>query len=390
MSKILSLSALLIVIFGATGYYFLNHQRIAPISLSSGNVCEPDSLVCSDGTVLKREGPNCEFPPCPSGYASSFLFQELTIPYLRNKSYNSKLGELQKYSDDGNYISYLTSYSSEGLKVNGLLTVPKREKPAAGWPAVVFIHGYIPPTTYRTTEKYVDYVDYLARNGFVVFKIDLRGHGDSDGEAGGAYYSSDYVADVLNAYSALQNSDLVNPKKIGLWGHSMAGNVILRTLAVRGEISVASIWSGAVYTYLDMVQLGIRDGSYQPPSDVTERQKKRQLLRDTYGDPQSGNPFWKRVIATNYLGDIKGAIQLNHAVDDDVVSIKYSRGLNEILNSTNIPHELKEYSSGGHNISGPEFIPAMQNTVEFFDKYLKNYIPLNNQKSDRVKVVVSE
>jgi len=88
-------------------------------------------------------------------------FQELTIPYLRSQTYASSLGEKQLYEDNGVYTSYLTSYSSNGLKVNGLLTIPSGEQPKAGWPAIVFIHGYIPPTQYATTEKYVAYVDYL-------------------------------------------------------------------------------------------------------------------------------------------------------------------------------------------------------------------------------------
>ncbi len=223
---------------------------------------------------------------------SPFLFQELTIPYLRNTELTSKLGDLENYSDSASYKSYLTSYTSEGFKINGLLTEPKGEKPANGWPAIIFIHGYIPPASYRTTEKYIDHVNTLAGNRFVVFKIDLRGHGDSEGEPGGGYYSSDYVIDALNAYSALQNSGLVNPEKIGFWGHSMAGNVVLRTMAAKPEIPAASIWAGAGFTYFDLSEFGIQDGSYQPPINQTERQKRRQLLRETYGEAKDGNPFW--------------------------------------------------------------------------------------------------
>lgn len=300
-----------------------------------------------------------------------FPFQEMTVPYLRNLEFNSSLGDLKEYLNNGSFIAYTTSYKSDGLKVNGLLTKPAGEMPTGGWPAIVFVHGYIPPPTYRTTEKYIDHVNFLARNGFVVFKIDLRGHGDSEGEAGGGYYSSDYVIDTLNAYSALQKSGFVNPNKIGLWGHSMAGNVILRSLAAKPEIPAASIWAGAGFTYTDLRKYGIQDGSYQAPANQTERQKRRQLLRETYGEPDGGNPFWKLVAPTDYLTDLKGAIQLNHAVDDDVVNIGYSRDLNLVLDGTKIPHELNEYPGGGHNISNPGFSPAMQKTIEFFDKYLK-------------------
>jgi uncharacterized protein len=303
--------------------------------------------------------------------SSAFPFQEMTIPYLRSREYKSQLGEMQQLSQNGSYTNYLTSYDSDGYKINAQLTIPAGKKPKNGWPAIVFVHGYIPPANYQTLSNYSAYVDYLASQGFVIFKIDLRGHGESEGEAGGAYYSSDYVIDTLNARAALQNSDFVNPDKIGLWGHSMAGNVISRALAVNPKIPAVVIWAGAVYTYKDMREFSIQDSSYQPPTVNSLSRKKRNELFEKYGQFDPNSKFWKQVPMINYLGDIKGAISLNHAVDDPVVNIGYSRNLNKILDKTAIPHELNEYPSGGHNITDPSFGPAMQNTVKFYNKYLK-------------------
>lgn len=298
------------------------------------------------------------------------LFYELTIPSLRERTYQSQLGERQVYSQNGNFTSYVTSYNSDDLTINGLLTIPNGEEPEGGFPAIVFIHGYIPPTTYQTTERYVDYVNYLANNGFVVFKIDLRGHGNSEGEATGAYFSSDYIIDTLNAYSALQNADFINKDKIGLWGHSMAGNVILRTMAVKTDIPASVIWAGAVYSYTDREEYGIQDTSYRPPQTVTVSQSRRQKLFDTYGDFDQNNVFWKQFSAVNYLGDIKGALEIHHAVDDSVVNVGYSRDLIKLLETSAIPHELYEYPSGEHDIAGSSFNTAMQRTVEFFKERL--------------------
>ncbi len=297
-----------------------------------------------------------------------FLFEELTIPYLRSREYKSELGELSRYSDNGTYTSYLTSYDSDGLKINGLLTIPKGDGP---FPAIVFVHGYIAPTIYKTTERYNDYVNYLARNGFVVFKIDLRGHGESEGEAGGAYYSSDYVIDTLNAYSALKNADFVNPDAIGLWGHSMAGNVTFKSFVVHKNIPAVVIWAGAGFTYSDLAEYRISDNSYRPPTQNTERQRKRQLLRDTYGEFNPTDEFWKQVAPTNYLDGVSSVIELHHAVDDDVVSIQYSRNLINVLDNSEIPHELFEYASGGHNLEGSAFSSAMARTVEFYKRNLE-------------------
>lgn len=306
-----------------------------------------------------------------------FPFQEMTISYLRNRQYNSHLGESEKIADNGSYSSYLTSYTSDGLKINALLTIPTGQQPPGwpdnvkSWPAIVFIHGYIPPIQYVTTEKYVDYVDYLARNGFVVLKIDLRGHGSSEGEPGGGYYGSDYVVDTLNAYNALQKASFVDPNAVGLWGHSMAGNIVLRSMAARPKIPASVIWAGAVYSYTDWQKYRINDSSYSAPQMSSERQRRRQELFEKYGSPSADSSFWQKVAPTNYLNDLKGAIEIHHAEDDDVVNIGYSRDLMALLDKTLVPHKLYTYLTGGHNIEGGSFSLAMERTVEFFKKHLK-------------------
>lgn len=299
-------------------------------------------------------------------------FEEITIPYLRDKEYQSSLSELEHVYTRDSYTAYLTSYDSEGYTIHGLVTIPNGQPPKEGWPAIVFVHGYIPPQQYQTLEKYVDYVDYLARNGFVVFKIDLRGHGESEGESGGGYFGSDYVVDTLNAYSALENADFVNPSAIGLWGHSMAGNTLLRSMAIKPTIPATVIWAGAVYTYEDIGEYGISDNSYQPLPSDTQRQGRRRELFERYGSPSAQSPFWQTVAPTNYLEDLRGAVEVHHAVDDDVVTVKYSRNLMKYLDETSIHHKLYEYETGGHNISEPSsFSEAMKRTVDFYKEYLR-------------------
>ncbi len=301
---------------------------------------------------------------------TSFPFQELTIPYLRTRSYDSSIAGLVRHQNKANYTSYTTSYQSDGLKINALLTEPTGTPPVGGWPAIVFVHGYIPPSSYQTTTRYIDHVDYLARNGFVVLKIDLRGHGESEGEPNGAYQSSDYIVDTLSAIEALKKLPFVHKDKIGLWGHSMAGNIIMRSLAVRPEIPAIAIWGGAVYTYTDMKDYGIDDGSYRPPASTSPQAVKRRALTEAHGQFDPDDEFWKLVPATNFLDGIQGAVGIFHAVNDPVVSVEYGRNLNKILDETQIPHELHEYPDGGHNISGASFSRAMQDTVNFFQKNL--------------------
>src|SRR6266571_1604837 len=127
----------------------------------------------------------------------------LAIDAMRQRDYpGSDLVVEQTLSPGSNYRQYVASYLSDGLKINALLTVPNGAKPATGWPVIIFNHGYIPPTVYRTTERYVAYVDAFARNGYIVVKSDYRGHGSSEGKSTSIYGDPGYVLDVLNALAS--------------------------------------------------------------------------------------------------------------------------------------------------------------------------------------------
>src|SRR5512137_645210 len=193
--------------------------------------------------------------PAPSATPTSTLtatlaptptptYHPMAIPALRQLDYPGSDIVIERELESGvNYDRFYASYLSEGLKIYGLLTVPHGEMPKDGWPAIVFNHGYIPPDVYRTTERYIAYVDEIAKAGYVVFRIDYRGHDASEGEATGAYGNPGYEIDVLNAVASIKQLPEVNPDKIGMWGHSMGGYLTLRTMVISKDVKVGVIWA---------------------------------------------------------------------------------------------------------------------------------------------------
>ncbi len=248
--------------------------------------------------------------------------------------------------------------------------MPFGDPPEGGFKAIVFNHGYIPPAQYRTTERYVAYVDALARAGFVVFKIDMRGFGNSEGEPEGSYFSPAYTIDAISALKSLQTLDYVDPNGIGMWGHSMAGNLLLRAMLIEPAIKAGVIWAGAVYSYDDMGRYSIQDSSYVPPSSDSPGRRKSQEIRATYGQPNTAVPYWKAVSLTEHIDLLKAPLQLNHALNDDVVNVGYSDDLAAVLNAAGKEYEYYQYDGGGHNINSPYFEQAMQHTIEFFKAHL--------------------
>jgi dipeptidyl aminopeptidase/acylaminoacyl peptidase len=292
----------------------------------------------------------------------------LAIAEMRRQRYpGSAITIEQELTPGGNYQRYLASYRSEGLKIYALLTVPMGEKPANGWPVVVFNHGYIPPEVYRTTERYVAYVDGFARNGYIVFRPDYRGHGSSEGEANGAYGHPGYTVDVLNAVASLKRYADADPDRIGMWGHSMGGYLTLRNMVINKDVRVGVIWAGVVVSYPDLMSKWRRP----IPATIPERVRRwRQEFIAQYGTPQENPQFWTGLSANSYLADLSGPIQLHHGTNDADVPPEFSSILAEEMQTARQVVELYLYEGDNHNLSF-NFNTAMSRSVQFFDRYLK-------------------
>jgi len=298
----------------------------------------------------------------------------LSITAMRSRAYpGSDLTIEQALSSGSNDNQYIASYKSDGLKIYGLLTIPKGQKPTNGWPVIIFNHGYIQPDLYKTAERYVAYVDAFARNGYIVFKPDFRGNGNSEGQPEGAYYSPAYAADALNALATLKKYKDANPEKIGMWGHSMGGNITLRDIVIdTKDIKAAVIWGGVVGSYDDLMNNWQRKAKYQPSvRELALRNNYRQKLTDTHGTPTTNPDFWQMIDPTDHLEDITTPIQLHTGGNDEEVPVEFSLSLKEKLEKAGKTVEYYNYPGGDHNISSPNFEIAMRRSLDFFNKYLK-------------------
>lgn len=295
----------------------------------------------------------------------------LMVEVMRQQNYpGSQVVIEERLAPGANYHRYLAAYHSEGNRIFALLTVPQGEKPASGWPVVIFNHGYIPPEQYRTTERYVAYVDAFARNGYIVFRSDYRGHGSSEGEANGGYGSPDYTVDVLNAVASIKQYPDADPARIGMWGHSMGGHITLRAMVVSDDIKAGVIWAGVVGSYPDLLARWRRPNDTPPPDIPARARRWRQELTEKYGAPEENPDFWAAISPNSYLADLSGPIQLHHGTADASVPLEFSETLNQQIQLVGGTVEYYSYSGDNHNLSG-NLGAALTRSVAFFDKYLK-------------------
>ena len=287
----------------------------------------------------------------------------LAIEALRAREYPaSELIIEQTLEPGANYQRHIAYYSSDGFKIYGLLTVPNADMPEGGYPAILFLHGYIPPDTYVTTADYVATQDGLARSDFVTFKPDMRGHGRSEGEATGAHFSETYVVDSLNALSALEEYDFVNPERIGIWGHSNGGLIGLRMIAVTDRAKAAVFWAGVVGSYVDMLE------TYIPRISFLQRLSPPVI--EEFSLPSENPEYWNTIDPFHYLDDITTPVQLHHGNSDSSVPVELSISLYNALLAAGKEVELFQYPGMDHNFFGEAFNDAMSRTVEYFRKHL--------------------
>lgn len=290
----------------------------------------------------------------------------MSIAALRAGSYPGSDFVFEQTLDPGsNYNRYIVSYQSEGNKIYAMLTVPWTEKPATGYPVIIFNHGYIPPDQYRTTERYVAYLDAFARAGYIVVKSDYRGHGSSEGEPSSAYGSPNYVIDVLNALASARRYPDADPERVGMWGHSMGGYITLRAMVADQDIKAGVIWAGVVASYEDMFERWARRAT-----DPNRRRGWRDEMIEQYGMPADNPDFWNALSANSFLADLTGPIQLHHGTGDADVPYEYSVTLDEQIIAAGGHSELFLYPNDDHNISTNRD-DALTLSVVFFDQHVK-------------------
>ena len=109
-------------------------------------------------------------------------------------------------------------------------------------PGIVMGHGFG-----VVKEALQPHAAYVAQAGYVVMAIDYRTFGSSDGEPRRQLFPLHQVEDFRNAISWLERrTDLVDPDRIGIWGVSVGGGIVLYTAAVEHRVKVVVSQSPAL------------------------------------------------------------------------------------------------------------------------------------------------
>lgn len=269
------------------------------------------------------------------------------IESLRARDYqSSQITTESTVSQNGSYASYVFSYISDGLKIYGRMNVPVGQGP---YPVIILNHGYFNQSSFTSGDGTQTMADILARNGYITLASDYRGFGKSEIDSQGSRgHNPNYAIDVLNLIASVKNLDKADANGIGMWGHSMGGEVALRSIEATDKIKAMALWAPTSGRVSDNARF--YGGGRSQPSENS--------------GADGASPI-------NYLHYISTPISLHQGLSDTEVDPEWSKELNEALKKENKSVEYFEYLGQDHNFRNLGWDVISKRTIEFFDRYLK-------------------
>ncbi len=334
--------------------------------------------VSATTTVTRTHTPTATPTATPTPrYALPLNAQALSIDSLRARKYGGGPIKITRVlSDEQAFRRTLIEYSSDGLKITGMMNIPRGIGP---FPVVVLDHGYFKPAEYKTGDGTIRAADVFARNGYLTIASDYRCYAGS--QCGPNPFYIGYAVDVLNLIAELPSLADADTSRVGIWGHSMGGGITIRVLTINDSIKVAALY-GALsaddevhYCWL----YGCRTPLVTPVPRVANRPEEidPEFFRGVDAPETASissnarlHEIFLRSSPSQHLSNIHAPIIIHHGESDDTVPIQWSVDLASQLGALGKPVTLYTYPGEGHVFAGWGWQLFMSRTLSFFNQYL--------------------
>lgn len=339
-----------------------SHNAAMSVASSSTPAASPlseDTFSASPTpTVTILSSPTPPASPTPAVSPTPDPFAGLTIDDLSARSYGGdgiEIGEI--ILAEATFTRYAISYSSDGLRISGLMDVPVGDGP---FPVIIVNHGYMRPVDYLPGMDTWRIADYLAEHGYIAIMPDFRNYAGSD--TGPNPFRIGFAIDVMNLIAQLDSLPSAIPTQVGLLGHSMGGEVSMWPMVISDEVD-------AVVLYASM------SGDVARNWEHTWRYWDRQTmdaLALVYGTPEQSPEGYASMSPINYLDRVQVPVMIHHGTGDTAVPYWWSEELAGLLEAAGIDVTFYAYRGAGHTFHSEEtFQTMMECTVAFFDEHVR-------------------
>lgn len=248
---------------------------------------------------------------------------------------------------------YNLMYQSEGNLVSGILMTPKTPGPH---PCVIYNRGGNRDFGRIGFMQVSDILDDLVSEGYVVIASNYRGNNGGQGadEFGGAD-----VADVENLIAILEELEIADASKVGMYGVSRGGMMTYEVLKNQGKINAAVIKSGSTDLFKDLTH---------PDTSDFEKYIYAEMIPDYY---QYSDSTLSERSAVKWPEQMKRVpLLMLHGSGDKRVVYEEASDLAALLDELEYPYQLVTYTDDDHFLSKHRK-DSKARILEWFDQYLK-------------------
>ena len=246
----------------------------------------------------------------------------------------------------------------------GTLAMPKGDAPAAGWPAVVLVHGSGPQDRNEAigpNRPFLDIARGLAAEGIAVLRYEKRTRARPQDFAGKAYTIDDETtADAVAAVAALRAVEGIDDKRVFVFGHSQGGmlapRIATRAIGVAGLVLFAAPARPLLDILIEQnVRLAVLDDGKTSDAEkaAIEKLKLQVQAARKAGDGTTdalpmGLPasFWRSTDAVDPVAEAREAalpmLVLQGARDIQVVDADWQRWRGGFHDDANVEFKLYE------------------------------------------------
>ncbi|MGO4886922.1 alpha/beta hydrolase family protein [Anaerobacillus sp. MEB173] len=242
-------------------------------------------------------------------------------------------------------------------------------------PAIILVHGFV-GSKVGEHRLFVKAARYFSQLGYVVFRFDFSGCGESDGDYGDVTVSNQ-IEELKGAIDFVLSQKEVNKNNLTVIGHSLGGAVSALTAGLDDRISQLLLWSPVARPYEDIVRI---------TGDFAVKHAKETGLYD-YNGFNLSHTFFSDLQNHKPLEDIKNfnglAFIIHASHDEDVPNINaadYTKAINQSMPTHLSTSTLLEHAD--HTFSSYSFENEL---FELSSNWLSNNSLLPNQERQLVK-----
>jgi len=248
--------------------------------------------------------------------------------------------------------------SHDGHALPGFLALPEGEKPAAGWPVLVWVHGG--PAAQALPNWRPDLQAFLSM-GIAVLVPNVRGstgYGRHYTELDDRELRLNSVADLASAHRWLSARPELDGGRIGIMGQSYGGWMVLAAVTEYPELWAAGVDFYGIARWKTFFE---RTGPWRVGHRAAE-----------YGDPVRDAELLERLSPLNRADKIRCPMLVAQGLTDPRVPPYESEQIVELLRERGVPVEYLTFPDEGHGFTKRDNRRRVYAAViAFFGRYLR-------------------